>query len=164
MSFLVRMINRAKWEPPVNSGIPADAITNDLKTSSNTLSFWKCDKPKINSEIELQDVALALAAGRPKLDRLGLIYIEETAFSKMSLPLHQTPGNTPVDSLRNSHFDLVDLDFVRLGKVAYLIHGGLSDSHALFSKAQVKEIIKDAISKGLLRKDSLSADLANDIT
>ena len=43
--FLARMFTRAKWKQCVDLGsqeIPADAVTCDLKTRDNTLSFWQC--------------------------------------------------------------------------------------------------------------------------
>ena len=46
MPVLARKIARAKWEPKPELGndeIAADAVTADLKTTGNTLSFWRCE-------------------------------------------------------------------------------------------------------------------------
>jgi hypothetical protein len=43
---LARKVARAKWEPRSDLGdgtIAADAVTADLRTTENTLSFWRCN-------------------------------------------------------------------------------------------------------------------------
>ena len=67
MAVLARKISRAKWEASDDLGegeIQADAVSADLRTTGNTLSFWRCTSA---SETDLQRVILALtAAHRPK--------------------------------------------------------------------------------------------------
>lgn len=55
--FLARMISRSKWEPKSRmhaEEISADAVTGDLRTQDNSLSFWRCPS---GSAVELEDVA-----------------------------------------------------------------------------------------------------------
>ena len=46
--FLARKISLAKWSKKQEQGelaedeIPADAVTADLRTQDNKLSFWRC--------------------------------------------------------------------------------------------------------------------------
>ena len=45
--FLIRKIARAKWESKDDLSkeeIPADAVTVDLRTSDNVLSFWNANR------------------------------------------------------------------------------------------------------------------------
>ena len=52
--FLARSIQRSKWPVKIEvtlDEIPADAITGDLRTSDNALSFWHCDSSD-NDDIE----------------------------------------------------------------------------------------------------------------
>ena len=49
MSVLARKISRAKWEATKDLGdgeIQADAVSADLRTMGNTLSFWRCASRK----------------------------------------------------------------------------------------------------------------------
>jgi hypothetical protein len=65
--FLARMITRPKWQPKqglASDEIPADAITADLRTSNNVLSFWQCGEA---TDPEISTAVLAIAAGRDRL-------------------------------------------------------------------------------------------------
>jgi len=64
-------------------GISADAVTTDLRTRNNNLSFWQCSE-KTNKEIE--NVVLAIAAGRDKIDRIDIVLIDDMDFGSTSHP------------------------------------------------------------------------------
>ena len=52
--FLARKITRAKWDTgqELSAGeISADAVTSDLRTKENTLSFWRC-RTETNGDVE----------------------------------------------------------------------------------------------------------------
>jgi len=60
MALQVRKINKAKWlrADIVNSAeIPADAITNCLRTQQNNLSVWR-----IKSEDEIENAVIAISS------------------------------------------------------------------------------------------------------
>ena len=69
MSVLARKISRAKWEATKDLGdgeIQADAVSADLRTMGNTLSFWRCASA---SDDALGRTVLAMAAAaRPEFD------------------------------------------------------------------------------------------------
>ena len=74
-AFFARKITRAKWmrHPELSAGeIAADAVTADLRTSGNALSFWRCGSA---AEVEVERVALAMAAAGDRIDRLDLVWI-----------------------------------------------------------------------------------------
>ena len=54
--------------------IAADAVTVDLRTSGNTLSFWRCGNA---AAAEVERVALVMAAAGDRIDRLDLVWIAE---------------------------------------------------------------------------------------
>ena len=73
--FLIRKITRAKWglkQGLSSEEIPADAVTVDLRTKENSLSFWKC---KSDSRENIKEVALAIVAAGNSVERLDLICI-----------------------------------------------------------------------------------------
>ncbi len=74
--FLARKITRAKWKTreELSAGeISADAVTADLKTQGNALSFWQCHTAT-NSDVE--EAALAIAAARDRVARLDVVWLE----------------------------------------------------------------------------------------
>lgn len=161
MSILVRRINRAKWEQINNeddiSDSSADAITNCLKTTNNDLSVWKIDT------IEgLEDAILALIT-RPdqtKLSTLHYVLLDENIVLEKGLTLTEEKGNTVVESLKDTHKNISKLTYSRLGIVKYLILNSLvKNEETFFTKAKLKKILKDAITKGKLDKNDLNSDL-----
>lgn len=53
--------------------ISADAVTADLRTRDNTLSFWQCD----GTDHEVEEAALAIAAAGNRVDRLDIVWISK---------------------------------------------------------------------------------------
>jgi hypothetical protein len=101
MAVLARKITRAKWDTTdglADGEIGADAVTADLRTIGNRLSFWTCTTP---TDRELQDTVLALATAGDRLDKLDITWLSEQAVHGQGLALMATEGNTPVASLRN---------------------------------------------------------------
>lgn len=92
MEVLARKVSRAKWPTTYEdlpNIVPADAITGDLRTSSNTLSFWRCD----SSESEdLERAVIALASGAERPDQVQLVYLSESALRAEGISLTNTKG------------------------------------------------------------------------
>ena len=105
MPYLIRRISRAKWDEIEGGEVSADAITNDLKTFQNDLSVWL-----ISNREELDRAVLALVTGgkQTKLSTLHIILIEEEMIENNGLTLKETPGDTVVASLVNSHSKRLD--------------------------------------------------------
>ena len=125
--FLARKVTRAKWE--AQQGIPegriaADAVTTDLRTQDNKLSFWECGSA--NAE-EIGEAALALAAGRERLDKVALVWIAASDLAEDGLDLSKSSGRTPVQDLAERHVDVQQLDYERLGRVALRVTSALSN-------------------------------------
>ena len=77
--FLARKISEAKWrtsqEPEWSDGeIPADAVTIDLRTRENTLSFWRYGD---GSESEVEEAALAMAASGDHIETVVMVWLSE---------------------------------------------------------------------------------------
>ncbi len=72
MGFLTRKISLAKWQGNGDlddSEIQADAVTADLKTTGNALSFWARESVE---DDDLQRAVLALATGLERIDKLDI--------------------------------------------------------------------------------------------
>lgn len=163
MAFLLRMVQRQKWEPAQDldqNEIAADAVTADLRTTGNTLSFWRDD----NDSTAVEQVALALATSRDKLDRIDIAWMPENLFEEDKLPLEASDGTTLVQSLRSLHVDVIGLDISRLGTVAAIVQQGVRSGQCRrFTKAQVSKLVKEAVNNNLLHLEALPSGIQKGI-
>ena len=154
--FLARKITRAKWVPKqeLSAGeIAADAVTVDLKTQENTLSFWACPTEAIS---DIEEAALAIAAAGTRVDKLDIIWLTNEELHADGQTLRNTKGHTPVTDLAAKHVDVSRLDYVRLGRVADRVVAAIeADRYRRLTKAQVKTLLKDAIGLGRVDVDHL---------
>lgn len=162
--FLARKVTRAKWA--ARQGMPegriaADAVTTDLRTQDNKLSFWECGSA---SAEEIGEAALALAAGRERLDKVELVWIATSDLVKDGLDLSNSRGRTPVPDLAERHVDVQQLDYEGLGKVAVRVSSALSKNrHRRLAKQAVKGLLVGAIGDGRLRREELAQKLASEL-
>ena len=115
--FLARKIARAKWAAKdglSESEIPADAVTADLKTQQNSLSFWRCPS---DEKHDIEEAVLAIAAAGDRVDRLDIVWIADEELQADGQSLKDTAGRTPVTDMVAMHVDVSRLDYVRLGNV-----------------------------------------------
>lgn len=160
MTVLARKITRAKWEPKtqLSSGeIAADAVTVDLRTTGNTLSFWRCDTM---SKSDLARAVLALAASAERPDKIDLVYVSEESVGAAELATRDTAGDTPIASLREYHVNIEKLDYVRLGIVAGLIVRALETSAFLrLPKNEVVSLLVEAVRSELVAISDLRGNM-----
>ncbi len=164
--FLARKITRAKWAPAqgLSAGeIPADAVTADLRTQGNALSFWQCPTD-IASDVE--DAALAIAVARERLDRLDIVWLADEELQTDGQDLRNTEGRTPLKDMEAMHVDVARLDYVRLGRVARRVVAAIeADRYRRLTKARVKSLIEEAVGQGRVDRselhDRLRAEVAS---
>lgn len=116
MAFLVRSINRAKWNKnnkPTLNEVAADAITNCMETRLNTLSVWE-----INDMDELEDAVVAIASNSDSAEKMHFIWIEEKTLHDNGILLEQKDGITGLANFSQRHFDMEKLDYGKLGILA----------------------------------------------
>lgn len=155
--MLIRKIDKAKWlngdtprEPP-----SADAITNDLRTSKNTLSVWR-----INDEKELEEAVLAIVSGQDHLETIDVVMLDDDFFVKCSIATETTKGQTPVADLVDTHRDVCQLDFWTIGMVAeHIVENIKKNKLKRFTKAKLKQIIQNAIAKKRIELSDLTEDI-----
>lgn len=161
--FLARKITRAKWGEqaiPVEQ-LAADAVTADLRTQNNTLSFWRCGSARPE---EIDAAVLALAAGSERLDKVELVWLSEEDLRADGLTLSETKGRTPVPSLAEQHVDVQGLDYGGLGRVARRILSALAkDCCQRTAKAKVKRILAKAIADKRLQREALQPKVAAEV-
>ena len=154
--FLARKISRAKWEAKeeLSEGeISADAVTVDLHTKGNTLSFWRCGGGR---EVEVEEAALAIAAAGQRVDKIDIVWVDENELKTDGQTLEDTPGRTHVTELINRHVDVCRLDYVRLGNVAHRVLAAIEeDRWTRLSKGRITEILVAAVEQGRVNLDDL---------
>ncbi len=162
--FLARKISRAKWESKRGLSvdeIPADGVTVDLKTQQNSLSFWRCPSEE---QSDLENAALAIAAGRDTVDRLDMVWLPDDELEGDGLTLSNTKGRTPVPELTDLHVDVTRLDYVRLGNVARSVVAALEANRYLrIPKARVKQLLVEAVNQDRINLDDLNHKLREEV-
>lgn len=157
-------ITRAKRESRegfAEGEIPVGAVKVDLRTMGNTLSFWKCEMPPDDG---IRAVALALATGADRIDRMDSVWVEEDTFHAHGIALNPSKGRTPFASLRGQHVDLIRLDLGRLATVATLVAGALTrNQQRRFTRREVMEIVVEAIHHDLLSVSALDPRMREEI-
>ncbi len=126
--------------------VPADAVTADLRTTENALSFWRCGE---GTEVEVEEAALAIASAGGRLDRLDVIWLSDEALAHDNQSMKNTDGRTPVRALAKQHVDVHRLDYIRLGKVAGRVTDAIQDGkHRRLTKKRVTNIVAAAVEQG----------------
>lgn len=153
MSYLVRKITMSKWTitddaVPVN----ADAITQCLKTTGNTLSFWRVDTPE-----DVGKGVLAIAAANDRLDTIDIVVIEEGKFLEKGIEIQSTPGHTICEELVDTHRDLTKLNITHLGYVSEAIADQIRQGKTeRYTLTKLRALIQSALGSGELNYESLS--------
>lgn len=162
--YLVRKINRAKWERTnglAPGEIPADAVTVDLRTMNNSLSFWRYTGDQHEG---LREAVLALAAGFERLDKADVVWLPEEDLRRDGLVLANTPGRTPLVDPAVQHVDVCNLDYNRLGKIAtHVVRAIEQERFRRWTRNEVRQLLRDALDAGRLVIDRLQMKLRNDL-
>ena len=156
--FLARMVTRAKWEGRdglAAAEIAADAVTGDLRTQRNALSFWECGA---GTPDDVEDAALAIAAGRDDVAKIEVVWLADDDLIADGQTLRNTEGRTPVTELVPRHVDVCQLDYVRLGTLARRVRRALeAERYLLLTRARVARILAAAVTHGRVGLGDLEA-------
>lgn len=155
-TFLARSISLAKWNARENisaDALPADAVTIDLRTKDNILSFWICNPTDENS---LQDVALAIASTRDTVQRLDIVWLEERNVARMDVAINPTVGETPAKHLNKNHRDIVGIDLLRLVRLARSVGSAVGNQQTKrFTAKEVEHLLLEAVKNGIVSAGDL---------
>ena len=143
------------------SEIPADAVTADLKTQQNSLSFWRCPT---DEEHDIEEAVLAIAAAGDRLDKIDVVWLAEDELQAEGQALEDTAGRTPVADLAAMHVDVPRLDYVRLGNVARGIAVAIEAKRCRrLSRRRVKALIEAAVEQGRVNAAALGKSLQAEV-
>ena len=161
MPFLVRKITKSKWlQYDLSFREPsADAITNCLKTSCNTISTWE-----ILSHEDLDYAVLAIVSSFERLETIDVVHIEKSRFESNGLELNYTEGDTIYTDFKNNHIDVINLSYNTLGPLSQLIIDELINEN-IFRRTfkQLKNLIYHGVEQGLIDYDALHHKIKRDV-
>lgn len=148
--FLVRKIHIPYWDKVNNdkwgldqSEISANAVTHDLKTSRNQLSFWTWDG---NDRSHVKAIALAILTTGEHIEPLDVVWIPVKALQADGIAFNATEGLTPMWNLAKFHVDVCSLDYGRVGKLASCVRRSVDCGHyKRLRKPKIKELLKEAL-------------------
>lgn len=157
MTYWVRKISRAKWEPNRALGataISADAIIGDLRTRDNRLSLWKCEDP--GDPGELGKVVVAIASSGDRLDKIDIVWIESREAIASGITIEETAGRTALKEYANKHLDTVNLDLEKLSTLARLVAASArGDKWRRYRAGEVRALIREAVRVGEIAEADL---------
>ena len=166
--FMARKITRAKWDAKRNierglkeGEISADAVTGDLRTREDTLSFWRCCA---NANGDIEDVVLAISAAGERLDKLDIVWLFDNEMQAGGHTLKDTEGRTPVPDLAEHHVDICKLDHILLGDLAQRVVAAIEDERwRRFTRARVRKLLITAVEQGRIDLEGLAEGLRREI-
>ena len=158
--FLARKITYGKWRRQnciagsAPDEITADTITSDLRTSENSLSFWRCGTA---TNTEIRDVALNIASMSNQTGVITIVWINEDDLTRDGHAIKNSKGRTKIRDLKHNHIDVYDLDYKRLGQIAGHVYGAFENKqYTKFGKSEVNQLISQAISQDRLKYSDLN--------
>ncbi len=163
MMFVARRISLAKWpqHPRQCASISADAVTGDLRTQGNALSFWRC---KTGEDGDIDQAVLAIAAASQRLDKIDIVWLADEEMQADGQIVMKTLGRTPITDLAGMHVDIRELDYHRLGKVAQRVAAAIEENrYRRVSKARARELLASAVQQKRVLIGALADKLRREI-
>ena len=162
--FLARKITRSKWGYPLPAKaaqIPADAVTADLRTQVNSLSFWKCGG---GTRTEVEDAVLALTSAWHQVDKIDIVWIAEDELTSSGNKLRCRAGITPVTDLVDRHVDVYCLNYARLGEIALCIVNAIAAGRYLrLTRTAVTKVLIAAVDGQRVELEALGTKVRDEV-
>lgn len=164
MEFL-RFVRRAKWEKhpepdqPEDSGLHCSALF-DMQIKECRLSVYA-----VTNEIDRQRVAVAYAATRDQISVVDYFAFKDSALKSLGITVQKTKGNTPDNSVNDSHYDLENLTVRQVAQLAEIVSKG---EYKRIPKRCIKTLLYNAVRCKLLdatkvRPSEIQERLSSDV-
>ena len=137
----------------------ADSIS-DLGTTGHHLSVWKVNDA--NNSIELNDIALAMAMSRSKIEEFYMVLIDVEEFNgyypDTIIDLSNEDGSTQYVAMIDKHINLVVPQLWNQYNLSKYIHDKISkgNEYYYYSYDKILSLFKEAIKMGRINADDLS--------
>lgn len=161
---LVRKVSVAKWvgaEWASVDRIPADALSADLKTTGNTISFWLVDSADIGDE-EVLRASVAMAAAMDKAESFDVISVPLQEFENCDVV--ESMGRSPYTEFCPQHRDVAALDDVSHIVLAKVLSRHIyEDRRRRITRAEILKALRSALTDGRLDRNEMKDSLVKQL-
>jgi hypothetical protein len=160
---LVRRLALAKWTRTAEGRVPADAPTNDLKTTGGKLSLWRCESAS-RSDLEravlvlVAQALVAQSASRKQVvvDKVHLAWLPE-AGATACFAIEASDGNSPLALLNEHHVNAELRDLEGVVRASEEFAAALDrKQQETFTRKEVLAILRRAAADGSFPVESLT--------
>ena len=163
--YFARKITYSKWKSADRS-LPDEQflgpLESDLVVHDGKLSIWACgdaDAP------ELEDVVLALATAKDRLDKVDLAWVSNTQLEALDLEWEFSEGRTAVVGIKNLHVTLKGLDRPKRAAFARVVKTSIDQGRwKRYRKHNVREIVLRALNSGRFTHRDVDERLADELS
>lgn len=165
MSYLLRKISIAKWEPNLTlqpENFTADAITGCTRTSDNTLSVWASDTMDFSTE-EVERIVVALATSMSAPDTVDLIWLDKNWLLDRGVEIdYESEGQSKFLSVNSLHRDLIAIDHQRLAIIGQHIVEQYNSNAQIHYKRYSRPQLISLVKKWSLKDETFELDDLNE--
>lgn len=137
--------------------IAADVLKQELGTSGNTLSFWKCDNLETT-----RDAIKAILLSTTSIETSQFIIVDDELLNKYQIEIDDTnEGITGYKGFENLHVDFCNLTYEKIGFILNMIKEIAEEEKRTpeLKKDEVKRYIIEVKEAGLLNLENLRPEL-----
>ena len=140
------------------SDIPADFLGQEMRTSQNTLSVWRCESL---DEAGIHDAITAALFASSEIAATQFIILDSEMLEAAGIQTHDNAGRTAYKGLNHLHTDLCELTYEKIGKLLALYHetSSLKDRIPKVEKKEFQQIALDAYKSDCLDEDAMNDHL-----
>ncbi|MDY0278814.1 MAG: hypothetical protein RBQ97_12100 [Acholeplasma sp.] len=167
--FFIRCIRISNWPDPRKikplANISSDAITKDLKTNQNLMSWWEVDNI---SEQSFELIAAAIVSQYKQEDSVSLVALPKDLVCEIAQEIKHAPNNqVPIIGVGDKHYNIKILDYETLGKLADAISkvtSGNVEFVRRYKFGKLISIINTLNQENRVNKDNLEVAVKKHIT
>lgn len=135
--------------------IPADFIGQEMRTSDNTLSVWRCESIDKDGIADAIKAALFVSSD---ICATQFIILDSDMLNKAGIKICDTEGSTAYRGLNHLHTDLCELTYEKLGTLLDLYQktSQLANRTPKIEKEQFQKIALNALQDNCLDESKLT--------
>ena len=165
MYYVRKLSNNPNLEKVKNADdigeLGADILKQELGTTSNSLSFWKCD----NLE-KLKDTIKAILLSTTGIKASTFFILSDDIIDKYGFKMDDTqPGLTGYKGFEQLHINMTELTYSKIGTVLQMLNEVFQDPQNTpkLDRDKAKAYIMEVKQAGLLNEEALKDELRKDI-
>lgn len=140
-----------------NSNIEADVLKQELGTTRNTLSFWRCE-----DITDLKNAMKAILLSTTSIETSQFIIVNDEMLDKCGIERdYEEKGITGYSGYENLHVNLCNLDYGKIGAILNIIKEISEDKAYIpeLKREDVKRYIIEVKRDGLLNEENIRPEL-----